>query len=126
LHVGTEDAPCYLNTVGGDGIFKAFDQGLSYGGRSGVSEAGTTTPARVGVERELRDDEGCAVDVQEGAVHLAFVVAEDAQVNDFVYQGFDLGLAIVLSHTEEDEQPLINLSGDALVDGNAGVRDALK
>src|SRR5262245_4108434 len=46
----------------------------------GTGEAGAATAARVGVERELRDDEGRAADVDERQVRPAGLVVEDPEL----------------------------------------------
>ena len=75
--------------------------------------------ARVPVERELRDDQDAAADVEHRAVHLAGVIREDTKVGDLVDDVREVGGAVARSRAEQNEQATADRPGVARVDGHA-------
>jgi hypothetical protein len=65
------------------------------------------------------------VDIEEGAVHFAGLVLEDAQLHNFVGEDFNLGSAITLAHTQENEQAALNLAYNLSLNRHTGAADSL-
>ena len=68
-------------------------------------EPRTATPARVGVQRELRDDERRPADVDQRPVRPAVLVPEDPQLGGLAGQLDGDGLRVVRADAEQDDQP---------------------
>jgi len=109
-HHGPEAASGHGDAGGAQVVGEALHQRLGHVGQGGVGEAGTAAAARVGVERELGDDQGLAAAVQQREVHLARGVLKDAQVGDLLGQEARLGLAVAVPHPQEHHQPPADLS----------------
>lgn len=117
LHVSAEDA-------GGDGIDAEVAEGLSeviaerrsVVGFAGAGEAWSATFAGVGEEGELADDQHAAGDVEQGAIELAFVVVEDAEIGDLVSHAIGEGFGVVVGDAGEQDEAV----GDGLVVGVVG------
>jgi hypothetical protein len=69
----------------------------------------------------LRDNQNFSADIKKRTVHLALIVSEDAQMDNFISQRLDLNLAIILSYSQQDQEALIYLAHDFSVYGHAGM-----
>src|SRR5690349_9643995 len=105
--------------------FETLDQQLSDVWRRGAGEAGAASFARIGVERELRDNQHCPANIEQRAIHLASLVLKDAQIDNFLGQRLRLCLAIALPNTEQHQQPLADLPHYLPLDGHTGLTDTL-
>jgi len=94
-------------------------------GLGGVVERRACAFLRAGEEGELADDEEAAADVGHGTVHLAGVVLEDAQTNEFLGEPLAVGLGVGGMDAEEHEQPGADGAGCFTSDGDGGGGDAL-
>src|SRR5690349_8218543 len=102
----TKNAALNLDAIGGNGGFEAFNQFFGYSWWGGFDKTGATTFARIGIEGELRDDQSLPIDIEQRPVHFAFIIAKDPQVDNFLHQGLYLGLAIIMPHAQQYQQPL--------------------
>lgn len=126
VHVGTELAS-------GDGFAEEVAEGLAEGlvegfgvcGGSGTEEGGSVAFFGGGVEGELGDDGGLAVDVEEGGVHFAVAVFEDAEAGDFSGKPVDVAGCVGLFDTEENEEAKFLIGDEVIVDGDGGLGDPL-
>src|SRR5664280_335192 len=66
------------------------------------------------MEGELADDEKVAVEVIHRAVHLARVIREHAQTEDFLRQPCAIRRGVILGDAEEDEQAGADFAGEAV------------
>ena len=80
-------------------------------GRRRGHVAGTAAAAGVAVERELRDHQDRAADLERGEVHLARRVVEDPQVGDLVRQGVGVRGPVVAPDGEQDDEAAADLAG---------------
>jgi hypothetical protein len=81
--------------------------------------------ARVSIQRELRDDERGTANLYEGAVHLARIVGEDAQVGDFlrkIQSGFR---CIAPTHAEQDQHSRRDFPGYTSLSCDTGLCNTL-
>jgi hypothetical protein len=93
--------------------------------RRGIGKAGATPPARISVEGELRDDQHFAANIEKGTVHLALIVTKDTQIDNFISQGLDLNLAIVLPYSKQYQESLAYLANDLFVNRDTGIAYSL-
>ena len=94
-----------------------------------VREPGPAPASRVGVERELRDDEGRAAGVEQRAIGPARVVPEDAQLGHRPRQVVGAGLGVRRADTEQDDQAGPDLAHDLTgrpAHADRGAGDALE
>src|SRR5579885_3432612 len=125
-HHGLEDAAGDGDAEAAKGFAEGFVEGFGLLGRSGGDEAGAALASGVTVESELRNDEGGALCIQQGAIHFAVVVLEDAQVGAFFGQGCSGRGRIIATDAEQNHQAGADFSGDAAFDGYAGAAYALQ
>ncbi len=93
--------------------------------RRGFDEAGTASLARVGVKRELRNDQHAAAHLQRGAVHLARVVLEHPQICCLAGEQFRFGFGVAVRDADQRHETLIHRAGDAPLDGHAAPTHSL-
>jgi len=93
--------------------------------RRSIGEAGAAAPAHIGIERELRDDQNFSAGIEEGTVHLALIIAKDAQIDNLIYQRLYLNLAIVLPYSKKYQKPLAYLADYFPVNGYTGTAYSL-
>ncbi|SRR5579875_717757 len=124
-HRSTKYPTCNSKPITSKNFLEMLDESLCNDWRRGIGKAGAASPASIGVEGELRDDQHFAANIEQRTVHLAFIVAEDAQVDNFISQGLDLNLAITLAYSQQDQQTLTYLAHDLPVYGHAGMTDTL-
>lgn len=67
--------------------------GMIWKGSGGIT--GATSLAAVTIESELGDNQHGASGIDEGAVHLAFVIFKDPEGDDLFCQPFDLFLTVI-------------------------------
>src|SRR5437763_687855 len=125
LHIRTEDAARHFQPIGGNSFLEALDQRLCYSGGSGIGKAGTASSAHISVEGELRDDKGLAADVEQGAVHLALFIFEDAQVDDFFAERLDLRPAIAVTDAKQYQQSPAYFADNLFIDSDTGTAYSL-
>jgi len=106
----------------GDKAAVEFD-GLFRPGR--LNKAWSSALPAISQERELTYHEHPTGDLDERAVHFSFVVWKDPQSGDFRREEDDVVLRIRLGDTEQNQEPLLDLTDDFAADCNAGPRDAL-
>jgi len=111
--------------VAGKSILEMLEEGFGNYGRRSICEAGTAAPARVGIESELRDDQNFSTNSEKRAVHLAFIVAKDTQMDNFISQGLYLNLAIVPPHAKKYQESLTYLTDDLFVNDDTGTAYSL-
>src|SRR6185312_1752063 len=111
--------------ISGDSLFEAFNQWFGQRWRCSTGEAGSAATTNISIKGKLRDHEQFSSNIEKRTIHLALVVSKDAHVDNFIGQGFNLGLTIVLAYAEEYQQTCTYLADDLLIDGDAGVGDAL-
>src|SRR2546421_3283567 len=109
-HISTENPTSDSKAIAGKSILEMLNEGFCNWRRRGIRKAGTATPARIGIEGELRDDQNFSTNTEQRAVHLAFIVTKDAQVSNFVNQSLDLKLAILLTDSEQNQKSLTYLA----------------
>ena len=68
----------------------------------GGGESWSVPVRRVGVQRELRDDYHRSADVDYGAVRLARVILEDAQLEKPLGETRRVRIRVAVSHPKED------------------------
>src|SRR2546421_5092501 len=119
-HISTENPTCDSKPIAGKRFLEVLNEGFCNCRRRGIRKAGTATPARIGIEGELRDDQNFSTNIEQRAVHLAFIVTKDAQVSNFVNQSLYLKLAILLPDSEQNQESLTYLADDFSVYGHAG------
>src|SRR6266567_1859435 len=107
-------------------IHKTFTKRLSDGGRSGIRKTRAASFAGVSIESELGDDQNFSPNIEKRTIHLAFIVAKDAQMDNFISQGLDLNLTIVLPYSKQHQQPLTYLADNLFVNRDAGMAHTLE
>ena len=78
-------------------------------GAGGFDEAGAVAFFGGGVEGELADDEGLAVAILKGEIHLSIGIIEDADLADFSDEPGDVIRSIGFFDAEKDEEAVGNL-----------------
>src|SRR5581483_11171795 len=91
--------------------------------RGRIAEARAVALRRVGDQRELRDDEGLAADVDEAAVEAPAVVGEDAEPRDLAGELRDVPIALCDAEQHAEADP--DLRDRLVADADAGLRNAL-
>src|SRR5258708_17411975 len=94
-HISTKNPTCDSKPIASKSILEMLKEGFcNYRGRS-IGKAGTASPARISIQRELRDDQDFSTNIKKRTVHLAFIVTKDTQIDNFISQSLYLHLAIV-------------------------------
>src|SRR2546421_5849826 len=125
LHICPKNSPLHLETISSQCHIEALHQRFSHCRRRGICKAGATSPTHISVEGELRDDQNFAANIEQRAVHLAFIVAKDTQVDYLISQSLYLKLAILLPDSEQNQESLTYLADDFSVYGHAGTAYSL-
>ena len=120
-----KDAGFHLNSEGAQASDEFFVKPVGVLGRRGLGVGRPAASFCVAVERELRNDKGGTPDLNEGAVHFAGIVCEDAQISDFLRKIQSRLNGIVAAHAEQDQHARLNFPGYASVDCDAGSRNTL-
>ncbi len=124
-HISTKYPTGDSKPITSKSFLEMLKEGFCNCWRRGIGKTGAASPARISVEGELRDDQHFAANIEQGAVHLALIVAKDTQVDNFISQGLDLNLAITLSYSQQDQEALTYLAHDFSVYGHAGMAYSL-
>ncbi len=115
FHVSAENPAGNGKPIASKSILETFKEGFrNYWWRS-ICKAGAAAPARVGIECKLRDNQSFSTNIEERTVHLAFIVFKDAQMDNFIGQGFYLNLIITQPNSEKYQEPTIYLADDLFI-----------
>src|SRR6266481_9848668 len=109
-HRSTKDPTCDSKPIIGKSFLEMLKEGFCNYWRRGIGKAGTASPAGISIQRELRDDQHFSTNIEKGTVHLALIVTKDTQIDNFISQGLYLNLAIVLSYSQQHQEPLTYLA----------------
>src|SRR5437868_933877 len=124
-HISTKYPTGDSEPITSNSLLEVLNEGFCNYWRRRIRKAGTSASACIGVEGELRDDQNFSTNIEQRAVHLAFIVTKDAQVSNFVNQSLDLKLAILLTDSEQNQKSLTYLADDFSVYGHAGMAYSL-
>jgi hypothetical protein len=123
--VSAKAARGHLDPFLPDGRHELLVKLLAFFRRGRVNEAGAAAFSAIAVQGELADNEHRALGFNKRAVHLAFVVWEDSQLNNLVRKLRRVVGAVVNSDSQENQKPDADLAGDLAIDDNFGSADAL-
>src|SRR6266700_5060331 len=98
-HRSSKYPTCDSKSIASKNFLEMFNESFCNYWRRGIHKAGAASPAHISVEGKLRNDQHFAANIEQGAVHLAFIVAKDTQVDNFISQGLDLNLTITLAYS---------------------------
>ncbi len=93
--------------------------------RSRVCKRRAITLATVAVQSKLRNHQDFAAAVADGAVHLALVVFEDAEIFDLIGKCIGVSLVILFADTEQDAKSGADLTDCFPPHANVGFGDSL-
>src|SRR5260370_33017331 len=119
-HRSTKNPTCDSKPIASKSILEELKETFCNYWRRGIGKTGTAASAHISIERELRDDQHFAANIEQRAVHLAFIVAKDAQVDNFISQGLDLNLAIAPPYSQQYQEAMTYLADDLFVNRDAG------
>ena len=91
----------------------------------GAAETRAIAGARIGRERELRDDQQAAGHVLHAAVHLASIVGKDAQLEQLGDQAGRVAFIVLRFGADEDEQAVVDGADDLARDLDTRLPHAL-
>src|SRR6266487_897339 len=126
IHVRPEHASYDLQPIGSYHIHKTFTKRLSDGGRSGIRKTRAASFAGVSIEGELGDDQNFSPNIENRTIHLAFIVAKDAQMHDLLGHRPDLGIAVAIPDAEQDEEALSYCADHASIYCDASMAHTLE
>src|SRR2546423_1546400 len=106
-------------------LLEVLNEGFCNCRRRRIRKAGSPASTRIGIEGELRDDQNFSTNIEKRAVHLAFIVTKDAQVDYLISQGLYLKLAILLPDSEQYQQSLTYLAHNLSLNSDAGTAHSL-
>ncbi len=75
-----------------------------------LGKARTVLPPGVTQQGELADEQHSAVNILDAAVHLAFIIRENAQLGDFIAQILRVLFRVPHFHAQQDHQALPDLA----------------
>ncbi len=125
-HLRTEATPSGPDPLPFDRRAEPFVQPLGELRRRGGREPGPPPPGRVGVEGELRHDQGLAAHLREGSVGPAVGVAEDPQLDDPPGQCVGHRLVVAMTDTEKHDEAASDRPDGGAVDPDLASLDALE
>src|SRR5947209_5706616 len=108
-HRSTENPTCDSKPIANESFLEMLNEGFCNYGRRRIRKAGSPASTRIGIEGELRDDQDLSTNIEQRAVHLAFIVTKDTQVDNFINQSLYLKLAILLTDSEQNQESLTYL-----------------
>ncbi len=124
-HISTKNPAGDSKPIAGKRLLEMLKEGFCNCWRCRIRKAGSPAPARIGIEGELRDDQNFSANIEKRAVHLAFIVAKDTQVDYLISQGLYLKLAILLPDSEQYQQSLTYLAHNLSLNSDAGTAHSL-
>src|SRR5690242_11589157 len=83
---------------------KMLDQRSSNLRRAGVDETGSPSPARIGKERKLRNNQHTPAHIQHRKVEFTIGIRKDAQMRYFLSQQLSLRRPIPLPYPKQYQQ----------------------
>src|SRR5436190_13025388 len=104
-HISTKYSTGDNKPITSNNFLEMLNESFRNDWRRGICKAGSTSPASICVEGKLGDNQHLAANIEQRAVHLAFVILEDTQVYYFIDHYLDLRLAVPLSHSQQHKQP---------------------
>lgn len=120
LHHSLEAAGFDLGDVVAEDFYEVFEGVASLIGRCCADVAGATPFAAVGEEGELADGEEGSAGVEEGAIHFAICIGEDAEVDELAGHGFHDFRVVVCGDAYEEKQAGSDGTDCFVVDRYAG------
>src|SRR3984893_2542336 len=124
-HHSLKYSAAHRDTKGLQGFAEFLVELFGKCGRAGGNEGGAALAACVAIQSELRDHQRGALCVEDGAVHFALIVLEDAEIADFFWQGARHGRGVGVAYAEKDHQAESDFTCDAALDGDFGAADPL-
>lgn len=126
LHVGTEFA---RRNGALEGVREHFHETFIEGYRNvrscGFDVTGSVPLLCAGIERELAYYQHVAAVVEDADIHHTIPVVEDAEVDDFLHQPFDVGVCILGVDPQETKDSGADFALNCAADAHAGAADAL-
>lgn len=120
-HLGAEAAGLDIRHAGGSKRRgEVLVEAVGDRGGGGRGEAGAAAARRVGVERELADDDRGTADVEDRAVRAAVLVLEDPQLRDAAGEAGRRRLVVVVADAKQHEQPRADRGHTLVADPNGG------
>jgi hypothetical protein len=107
-------------------LCQPFDQWRGVFGTRRRDKIGTPSATRIGIERELGDDEQLRVYVERREIEFSRVVFKDAEVCDFGGEKLRGFRVVVVRYANKDDQTAFNGTDDLVLDRDRAVRDALQ
>jgi len=105
---------------------ESLDQRLGDFRTRGGDEIGSASAPRVGVERELRNDERARADVQRGTIELAGVILENAERRAFLREPARGVFIVLVRDADENDQARVNRAERVIVYADGGSTHALQ
>src|SRR5260370_2505542 len=124
-HRRSKNPTCDSKPIASKSILEMLKEGFCDYRRRSIGKAGTAAPARISIQRELRDDQDFSTNIEKRTVHLALIVTEDTQIDNFISQGLYLNLAIVLPYSKQYQESLAYLANDLFVNRDTGMAYSL-
>ena len=100
FHVRAEFAGLRWNTMRAQQLDKSIHQRFGDVGQGCINEGGTSSFAAVGVERELRNNDGFTFDIQYRKIGLALFIFENTQVGGLFGKELHLFLTVAVTNTQ--------------------------
>lgn len=91
----------------------------------GVRERRPASFSTVRQKSELTDDQRFATDIDQRSIHLAVVVGKDSHPDRLFGQPIRLGRCIVVTNTNQNEQPVLNFANNLTIDSHGSFQDSL-
>lgn len=127
MHVGGEDAGGDARAACANDVDETREHRLSEMRRHGRVETRASPAGGVGGEGEVGDQEQVGAGVEHAQVHLVCVIAEDADVDEFVRDPEKVGVGIGgLESGEHDERRAVAGGVGLVIDGEGCGAGALE
>ncbi len=125
VHAGGEDAGLDGYALLADQLDDVFVELCGVIGQGGGIEAGSASFAAIAVEGELTDEQDLPGGIGDAEIHFVVFVGENAEVYQFFSYELGVGLGIVLSHAEINQQARGDLPDDFFINLNPSVFNPL-
>src|SRR5579859_1576086 len=125
FHVSAENSAGNGKPIVSKGVLETLNKRFRNYWRGGICKAGTAATARIGIEGKLRDNQSFSTNIEQRAVHLALIVFKNAQMDDFIGQGFYLISVIAIPYPQKYQESMIYLADDLFIHCDTGAGDAL-